>query len=167
MFDAHQFSKDLKIQKLNYQLGDKVDYEQIHQHLVGLKAIDLTTLTTDNQKKAFWINVYNGITNYVIIKASIQTTMKSIKGIFAKKIFAIGDLDFSLDDVEHGILRRNARETLLKGDPKLELMVDTLDYRIHFALNCGAKSCPMIAYYTSQNIDRELDIAEKSRLVQL
>jgi hypothetical protein len=34
-----------------------------------------------------------------------------------------------------------------------------VDYRIHFALNCGAKSCPPIAFYQSDKLDQQLDEA--------
>ena len=42
--------------------------------------------------------------------------------------------------------------------------MDTVDYRIHFALNCGAKSCPPIAYYAADKIDNQLDLATKNFL---
>ena len=34
-----------------------------------------------------------------------------------------------------------------------------MDYRIHFALNCGAKSCPPIAFYTFEKLNKELNNA--------
>ena len=34
-----------------------------------------------------------------------------------------------------------------------------LDNRIHFALNCGAESCPPVLFYTADNINVELNIA--------
>jgi hypothetical protein len=45
-----------------------------------------------------------------------------------------------------------------------DLAVDELDYRIHFALNCGAKSCPPIAFYKVKNINGQLDLATQSFL---
>lgn len=45
-----------------------------------------------------------------------------------------------------------------------QLAVSKIDYRIHFALYCGAKSCPPIAFYTYENINKQLDIATKSFL---
>jgi hypothetical protein len=44
------------------------------------------------------------------------------------------------------------------------LAVSTIDYRIHFALNCGAKSCPPIAFYKIDNIEKQLDLATQSFL---
>ena len=37
------------------------------------------------------------------------------------------------------------------------MRVDQRDYRIHFALNCGAKSCPPVGIYSSAQLDAELD----------
>jgi hypothetical protein len=45
-----------------------------------------------------------------------------------------------------------------------QLAVEKIDYRIHFALNCGAKSCPPIAFYKYENLDRQLDLAAKAFL---
>jgi hypothetical protein len=42
--------------------------------------------------------------------------------------------------------------------------VSKIDYRIHFALNCGAKSCPPIAFYTADNIEQQLETATLSFL---
>ncbi len=44
--------------------------------------------------------------------------------------------------------------------------VDTLDYRIHFALNCGAKSCPPIAFYQPLQINKQLDLATQAYLAE-
>ena len=78
---------------------------------------------------------------------------------------------FSLDKIEHGILRRSKIKWSLGYFSKLfpnktekDLRVDKLDYRIHFALNCGAKSCPPIAFYNPENINTQLDVAATAYL---
>lgn len=45
-----------------------------------------------------------------------------------------------------------------------EQRVDKAGYRIHFALNCGAKSCPPIAFYKPRQMDRQLEMATKPYL---
>ena len=45
-----------------------------------------------------------------------------------------------------------------------QLSVSKIDYRIHFALNCGAKSCPPIAFYKYEKLEQQLPIATKSFL---
>ena len=49
------------------------------------------------------------------------------------------------------------------GDIRASLAL-TLDPRIHFALNCGAKSCPPIRVYSTPNLDSQLNRASASFL---
>jgi hypothetical protein len=50
------------------------------------------------------------------------------------------------------------------GDFEKKFRLETIDYRIHFALNCGAKSCPPIALYRADEIDSQLDKATAAYL---
>jgi len=125
-----------------------------------------TELASDDQKKAFWVNIYNAY--YQILRIEHQMDKPDI---YRKRAFTIAGKPFSLDDVEHGILRRFRYKyslgylanpftsTLIKN-----LAVSELDYRIHFALNCGAKSCPPIAFYKVKNINSQLDLATQAFL---
>ena len=164
--ESQQFSKDLKIQKLNYKEGLKVDSALIDQHLQALKEVRLSNLETEEEKMAFWINAYNGLTNYLIIKKRIKKSMMAQPQIFFIPKIHIGTHTFSLDDIEHGILRKNTRHRvkLIKQFPfwdiRKNLVVEELDYRIHFALNCGAQSCPPIAFYSADHLENELAMAE-------
>ena len=73
-----------------------------------------------------------------------------------------------IDDIEHGVLRRNGDRKSDKprqfslADERLKLMVNELDSRVHFALNCGSISCPPIAYYETSKIDQQLRFAEQN-----
>ena len=123
-------------------------------------------LADDDRKKAFWLNIYNAY--YQILRTEKKMEKPDI---YQKRSFTIAGEPFSLDDVEHGILRRFRSKysfgylanpftsKLIKA-----LAVDELDYRIHFALNCGAKSCPPIAFYKVKNINSQLDLATQSFL---
>ncbi|HVF95700.1 MAG TPA: DUF547 domain-containing protein [Flavisolibacter sp.] len=131
----------------------------------GLK----TRMPSDNEKKAFWINLYNGYTQAALKENAGQ--YKARNAFFKQKSIQVaGDL-LSLDDIEHGILRRSKIKWSLGHLNKLfpskkekSLRVDALDYRIHFALNCGAKSCPPIAFYNDDTLDAQLDLATKAFL---
>jgi hypothetical protein len=126
----------------------------------------LKGLNNDAAKKTFWVNMYNAW--YQVLAG--REKMKSPAIFSDRKIFIAGTL-FSLNEIEHGILRRdhkrlnkkNAVETD-QGKIIRQLAVTTTDYRIHFALNCGARSCPPIAFYTYPRIDQQLDIATRSFL---
>ena len=49
----------------------------------------------------------------------------------------------------------------LAGDPRLSLTVP-LDPRVHFALVCGAKSCPPIRIFKTRNLERGLVAAARN-----
>lgn len=93
----------------------------------------------------------------------------------AGAIYQLGsNLFVSLDDIEHGFLRGNRahpskgkNEPYFKSDDERGLLAvehNAFDPRIHFALNCGAKSCPPIRVFTSSNLKNALRIATKSYL---
>lgn len=119
-------------------------------------------LKTDKQKIAFWVNVYNAF-----IQISLTENPKAYedKGAYFKKerVKIAGEI-LSFDDIEHAILRKSRIKISLGYlrkwfRPKWErkLRVDDIDWRIHFALNCGAKSCPPVAIYSAENLDKEFD----------
>jgi hypothetical protein len=123
-------------------------------------------LNNDDAVKTFWINLYNG---WFQILAGREKMSRP--GIFTKKVISIAGTSFSLDNIEHGILRKYRWKLsmgyLSKPFPgKLikQLAVRKIDYRIHFALNCGAKSCPPIAFYSCNKINQQLDLAAKNFL---
>ncbi|MEO6915180.1 MAG: DUF547 domain-containing protein [Chitinophagaceae bacterium] len=162
---------DTALIKLSEQLLYNVKTEEstiaLEKALAGMERKRLIDgLNNDDAIKTFWINMYNA---WFQILATREK--KKRPEIFTGKLINIAQMKFSLDDIEHGILRRY-RWKLSKGYlPKLfpgklikQLAVSKIDYRIHFALNCGAKSCPPIAFYTYSNIDKQLDIAARSFL---
>ena len=128
-----------------------------------------TMLLTDDEKKAFWINLYNGFTQAKLKKNPAK--YKSRSAFFTAKDISVAGKTFSLDDIEHGILRRSGikwslgyLKKLFPGKTEKELRVNYPDNRIHFALNCGAKSCPPIAFYDAEKINTQLDLAARSYL---
>jgi thiol-disulfide isomerase/thioredoxin len=138
-----------------------------------LKDIPFDTLTdklkTDNDKKAFWINLYNGYTQFILKEDPGK--YKNRNKFFKSRQIEVAGKQFSLDEIEHGILRHSKIKLSLgylnkpfPGKTEKALRVKKLDYRIHFALNCGAKSCPPIAFYNPENLNQQLDLATKAYL---
>ena len=121
-------------------------------------------LNSENNKKSFWINCYNAFYQIEILK-------DNSKSVYKNKTICIANQKLTLDEIEHGILRKGKfvigfgylKNPFFSNWIKKNQVLN-LDYRIHFALNCGAKSCPAIAFYTSENLDQELDIATESFL---
>lgn len=133
--------------------------------LKGISENDLSNqLTSDASKKAFWINLYNAFTQIILSKNSDR--YKNRGSFFGDKQIDIAGRKLSLDNIEHGILRHSKIKWSLGYVNKFfpsafekKHRVDTVDYRIHFSLNCGAKSCPPIAFYSPENLDRQLNMA--------
>lgn len=151
---------------LNVKLNEDTLVKE--QKLRSISLIKLhDQLNTDDAKKTFWINIYNA---YFQILSNREKLNR--KTIFSKKIIVIAQTQFSLDEIEHGLLRKYRWKWSFGYLPNpfvsaliKKLAVQKTDYRIHFALNCGAKSCPPIAFYTFEKIDTQLNDAMYSFIV--
>ncbi len=129
-------------------------------------------LTDDNQKKTFWINLYNAI-NILFLKPDpeiIYTQHGRVLHFSSRKIEVGGHL-CSLNFIEHGLLRiskvRWGRGYLKKpyiSPFEKEFRLNEPDPRIHFALNYGATSCPPVRIYDSKKIEKQLELAAISFL---
>ena len=162
--DLHKSAEDLLL-----KVKMKEDNSSLVSDLASTSKKALKeALNTDDKKKAFWINIYNAY--YQILRMEKKMSKPDI---YKKKSFQIASTLLSLDNVEHGILRKNKYKyslgffnSLFPDKFTKENQVEHLDYRIHFALNCGAKSCPPIAFYNFEKIDQQLDWATQSFLEQ-
>ncbi|MFQ5585789.1 MAG: glycoside hydrolase family 15 protein [Thermodesulfobacteriota bacterium] len=131
----------------------------------ALKRLNLNCLATREERLAFWINLYNVMGIHGVVELGVRDSVNEVNGFFTRVLYQISDYTFSLDDIEHGILRGNRRHpgSVLKpfsaGDPRLAFVIDPPDPRIHFTLVCASSSCPPIALYTAQNIEWELTVA--------
>ncbi|MGO1585933.1 MAG: DUF547 domain-containing protein [Mesonia sp.] len=126
-------------------------------------------LQTDTQKKAFWLNVYNTYVQYLL--KNNPDLYQDRSAFFKDNHFVIVGEETSLDVLEHGLLRNSrikvslgyAKNPFASGFEK-DFRVEEIDWRIHFALNCGAKSCPPVAYYTVEDLDKQLEASAKKYL---
>lgn len=150
---------------LQVKMDEPVD--SLRDALAKLKTDHLMSgLPNDDARKTFWINIYNAYFQILATKDK-----KTRPAIFKEKLITIGGIKLSLDQIEHGILRRFRSKLSLGYLPQFfpgktikQLAVSKIDYRIHFALNCGATSCPPIAFYEYAKIDKQLSIAAASFL---
>ncbi|MHA1935053.1 MAG: DUF547 domain-containing protein [Candidatus Thorarchaeota archaeon] len=126
----------------------------IVEYAETLSDFDMSTLTTREAELAFWINSYNALSIYGIIKKIekdpdfVRKGNKSWFGrvrFFAVQKFNVGGKKYSLKTIEDSI-RKNFE-----------------DPRIHFALVCSSLGCPLLkdGLYSAENIDKELDASTK------
>lgn len=109
---------------------------------------------TEKGKLAFWINAYNALTLEAIvahypIRASFtrslvhpKNSIRQIPGVWDKIRFTVMGRPMTLNDIEHGTLRK------IFDEP-----------RIHMALVCAAVGCPPLRGepYVAERLDEQLD----------
>lgn len=85
-----------------------------------------------NKKLAFWINSYNAFTIKLILSNYPLNSITDLEGgkPWDKKWISLNGQIYSLNDIENTIIRPRFKEA-----------------RIHFAVNCAAKSCPKIGNF--------------------
>lgn len=134
---------------VNYQAFLK-DRKSLSDYLESLTKSAPAKNWTEKEKLAFWINAYNAFTIALILE---YYPVESIKDIGPKisipfvntpwqiDFIEIGSKKYNLDDIEHGIIRKEFDEP-----------------RIHFALVCAAVSCPKLRHeaYEAEKLDMQL-----------
>lgn len=130
----------------NVSAGGRVDYRSLKNSRTELDSVVARfeagpppDSASKNEKLAFWLNAYNVFTLHLIVE---NYPLKKITDLdlgnpWGVKRIDIGGKKYSLNDIENSILR-----------PRFN------DPRIHFAINCAAKSCPPLLNqaFTAENV---------------
>lgn len=145
---------------------------ELKNQLSNLRLRDLENdLQSTDSRKAFFINCYNAFVRILLTekKPDLCSPVQRNK-FFSAKLIYIGGYALSLNNIEHGLLRHSKiwwsfgyLPDLFPGDFEKKFRLP-LDYRIHFALNCGASSCPPIRYYEPEKLHAQLTLATESFL---
>lgn len=134
------------------------DRAALKAYLAGASKVSRATFDgwAKPEQLAFLINVYNAATVELILTAypnvkSIKDLGTFLQGPWAKPFVSLFGKQISLDEIEHGMIRKSGRY----NDP-----------RIHFAVNCASIGCPALARsaYRGATIDAQLDAATKGFL---
>jgi hypothetical protein len=139
----------------------------------GLAALDPAALEAalidDARLTAFWLNVYNGAVRVRLL--ADPAAFRHRWRFFARAAIVVAGHRLSPNAIEHGMLRRSSPVAGLgyvrnPFPPPFErrMRVGRLDARIHFALNCGARSCPPIAAWDPATLDADLERATAAYL---
>lgn len=97
---------------------------------------------TREAQMAYWMNVYNAFTVRLITDHYPLKSIKDIDEPWKKKFIKLDGEAYSLDQIEHEILRP------IFKDP-----------RIHFGINCASFSCPVLPNkaHRAETLDETLD----------
>ena len=153
---------------VDYKNAHKNEYYPIFEEAIcELQGVHMGEMERD-MKLAFGINLYNVMIKYAFMKRGIGNSNSSRGAFFSGVKIDIGGDILSCNDLEHGVLRGNQKPaysitTQFSGsDSRTRLSVENPDCRIHFALNCGAKSCPPIKNFSVSAIEEELRIVAQA-----
>jgi hypothetical protein len=139
---------------LKTQVSDEgnVDYEGINKNPKVLQEYIShlqNNLPDDSWSKderlAYWINAYNALTIDLVLQHYPVKSIKDIKKPWSQRLWQFGERKYSLNDIEHSILR------------KLD------EPRIHFAIVCASISCPKLqnVAFLGETLDEQLTDATK------
>jgi Protein of unknown function, DUF547 len=131
-----------------YVKNGAVAYKSIGQNITEIellyKMVAETNLVSANDaaKKSFYINAYNVIVIYWVVKHYPLKSPLDDSGFF--------------DKIKHKVA---GEELTLNGLEIKKLLLPYKDGRFHFALACAAKSCPPLASfaYTPEKLDQQLN----------
>jgi hypothetical protein len=146
------------------------DPSEPREALAGLDPDALAdALDTDDARLAFWLNVYNASVQDVLSRD--PSLFDSRNRFFRTDHVTVAGHDLSPNAIEHGLVRRSHLSfgggylfNPLPDGFERRFRVDERDPRIHFALNCGAASCPPVAAYTPDGLEETLDAVTASYL---
>ncbi len=127
---------------VNYK-GIRAEKAKLQAYLNKLSA-GVPSTNSRTEKMAFWINAYNAFTVKLILDNYPTSSITQLKGgkPWDAKFVKIGSQTYSLNQIEHEILRKQY-----------------FDARLHFVLVCAAQSCPKLLNkaYTASNLYAEMD----------
>jgi len=139
----------------NYVNEGMVNYAQIKKNFTEIEglyrsvgAIDVSA-NNDIEKKAFYLNAYNIIVIYQVSKYYPLKSPMDQSGFFDRVKHKVAGDQLTLNELE-------IKKIVLKYK----------DPRIHFALACGAQSCPPLASfaYNPESLENQLDARTKKAL---
>jgi hypothetical protein len=93
-----------------------------------------------------------------------------VEGFFTRERARVAGRSWSLDDIEHGLLRGNVPKPgsfsapMKKSDPRLVYMPIAYDERMHFAMYTAARSSPPLRVFHSGALEDELEEATRDYL---
>lgn len=135
---------------VNYQAwhANTADRQTLTNYLAHLSQASLSKAASREAKLAYWINAYNAVTLEGILRvyptSSIRNHTAKVIGynIWKNLLLHAGDQKFSLEDIEHKVLRK-------MNEP-----------RIHFAIVCASIGCPRLLNraYFPQHLAEQLAV---------
>ena len=145
------------------------EYGSLQAAAGALAGYDCATLGV-GYRMPFWINVYNAFVLHAVIARNVSDSIRSVGDFYTESKYEVGGYVFSLDDIEHGLLRgdapprRGARRPMREDDARYSLAPILFDERAHFAMYSACRSSPALAVYGRASLESELEAAARRYL---
>lgn len=104
-------------------------YKEYKSETLLLQTVSLDELS-ENVRKAFFINLYNALTIHGLAEQeTLPSSVLDIQQFWKTTAYKVGGLVYSLDDMEHGVLRGNkshpasTKPQFSEGDPRIKYAV--------------------------------------------
>lgn len=156
--------------KVNYKgIGESIEFTRYVRLTKELVRVQIAEASRE-EKLAFFINIYNALVIHANVTMGPPVNLWQRYKFFNTVRYIIGGYLYSLQDIENGVLRANRKGIGMlmrpfgSSDPRLKVALETHEPLIHFALVCGAKSCPPIKTYSADGIYSQLKLAAESFL---
>jgi hypothetical protein len=152
------------------RLTSSPTYAAMKETSALLRAIDPLEMHDDETRIAFWINLYNVLAIHGVLALGIRRSVMEVPSFFGVVAYRVGDFVLTLDEIENGVLRRNAPHPATGArlfdddDPRLGLCPWRLEPRIHAALVCASTSCPPVAFYDAAELETQLELAAMNQV---
>jgi hypothetical protein len=146
------------VNRVNYGSwkGHASDHARLKRYIADLE-LRLPSRMGRPQAFAYWSNLYNAVTLDVVLDRYPISSIRQISstGFFDPKAYGgpwrtkrvkVEGRDYSLDDIEHGVLRPTFR-----------------DPRVHYAVNCASIGCPNLQPKAWSALSLEADLEAAAR----
>ena len=130
--------------------ANPADRQALAAYLTRMQTADVSALgdTPEGRRSrlAFWLNLYNAATLDLVLDGfpakSIKDLGGALKSPWDREVVVVEGRKLTLNAIENDVIRPAFREP-----------------RIHFALNCAAKSCPPLRAeaYTAAALEKQLE----------
>jgi len=126
------------------------DRRQLREYLDALAAVRVSALEAAPDGRdvalAYWLNLYNALTLDLVLDRYPVDSIKDLGGLFSspwkRDLVTVEGQELTLNEIENDVVR-----------PRFD------EPRIHFALNCAARSCPPLRAeaYVAARLDEQLE----------
>lgn len=163
--------------KTIYYTAPKFDYAgfQVSEEFIemqtlsaALKIFNLTELDNEDKKTAFWVNTFNML---VLNAVTLDYPIKKINTkMFAESCYQVGHEVYSLDDIEHGLLRANSAKSngsgpyFTQATPKEIHQLQSKNAGLHFFYYSACKSSPSFTVMHETNTSKQIEDVVQTEL---